>query len=171
MMPQAASDADPATAVVRHRAVPVVTFTARIASDYLVVEAAVAEDWHTYAMDNVERAREKTGKDKPDCELPTRFAVDGPVELTGEWRQSQPVDLSDPDIFWYTWGFETRATFAAPVEITGKGDVTITINGQACNATSCSMIQDVKLTVEPADGADSAFDYTSLSLLVGTTQN
>lgn len=152
------------TAVVRHRGAPVVTFTAQIAGDHLVITAELEPGWHIYAMDNVERARQKTGNEAPECELPTRFAVDGPVKLTGAWRQSAPADLSDPDIYWYTWGFKERAVFAVPVEAPGDGPVRVTINGQACNESSCSMLEDVALTAERVSEAP-AFDYSSLTPL------
>ena len=47
-----------------------VTYSARIEGDWLVVEVQHESGWHTYAMDNVERAREATGRDRPDTELP-----------------------------------------------------------------------------------------------------
>lgn len=155
------AESEGSQAVVRHRGVPVVTFTGAIRGDYLVVEAELTPNWHIYAMDNRERARDRTGKESPECELPTRISVQGPVELTGPWRQSAPADLSNPEIYWYTWGFEDRAVFAAPVQITGEGAVTVTVNGQACSASSCSMIQDVMLTIAPTKaetGTEAIFD-------------
>lgn len=166
LAPLDAVAADPATAVVRHRGAAVVTYTARVVEGYVVIDAEHAPDWHTYAMDNVERAREQTGKENPDCELPTRFDLAGPAELAGEWRQSAPADLSNPKIFWYTWGFEGRATFAAPVTIAGEGPITLTINGQACNASSCSMIQNVQVTIDPSLEPSGEFDLESLTPLL-----
>lgn len=162
----AAAAADPATAIVRHRAAPVVTLTAEIVDSHLVVRAEMAPGWHIYAMDNVERAQAKSGKERPDCELPTRIAVEGPVRVAGKWRQTQPVDLSNPEIIWYTWGFENEAVFAAPLEITGSGPITVTVNGQACNESSCSMIQDVSIVVDPAGESTGTLDYDSLAPLV-----
>ena len=165
------ADTNSAQAIVRHRATPVVTYTASLQGGYLVVEAEHAPDWHTYAMDNVQRARDKTGKEKPDCELPTRFDVEGPIELTGAWRQSHPADLSDPSIHWYTWGFEDRAVFAAPATVTGEGPITITINAQACNASSCSMVQDVKLTLDTSQRGENEIDYDALVQLQAESQD
>ena len=48
-----------------------VSYAARIEGDWLVVDALHEPGWHTYAMDNVQRAREVTGKARPDTELPT----------------------------------------------------------------------------------------------------
>lgn len=156
-------------AVVLRRAAPIVTFNGRFDGGYLIVEASLAPGWHIYAMDNVERAKRKTGKDAAECELPTRFAVEGPIELTGDWRQSEPADLSNPDIFWYTWGFVERAVFAVPAKITGDGPITVTINGQSCNAESCSMIQDLELRLPKPHDAQPGFrdaDYAALAPLL-----
>ena len=38
------------------------SYRARVEGDWLVVEATHEPGWHTYAMDNVVRAREKSGK-------------------------------------------------------------------------------------------------------------
>ncbi len=159
-------EGDSSRADVRHRGLPVVSFSASLQGGYLVVEAELAPDWHTYAMDNIERAREKSGKERPDCELPTQFALEGPIELTGAWRQTDPIDLSNPDIHWYTWGYEDRAAFAVPVQVTGGGDVAITINGQACNASSCSMIQDVKLVIDAKSSSEARGTDVDIDALV-----
>ena len=93
-----------------------VTYLARLEADWLVVEARHEPGWHTYAMDNVARAAEATGESAPETELPTRITPSADVELKGPWRQTEPIDLSDPEILWYTWGFEEPAFFAARVD-------------------------------------------------------
>lgn len=141
----------------------VVSYRATVAGDTLVVEVTHAEGWHTYSMDNIDRARKRTGKDKPETELPTRIDVGGGLEVVGSWYQTDPKELSQPEIHWYTWGFEGSAYFAAKVRPIDGETATITINGQACNATSCSMVSDLKLEV-PVTGTDAsgAFDFSGL---------
>jgi hypothetical protein len=134
-------------AEVRRREGVVVSYRARLDGNILVIEATHKPGWHTYAMDNVERVRKKTGKAKPETELPTRVELSGGLKAIGKWFQSKPKDLSQPDIRWYTWGFEGTTRFAVKVERVRGRNATITINGQACNATSCSMIDDVTLSL------------------------
>lgn len=157
--------------VVRWGDMGVVFYRARIEGDALVIEAAHAPGWHTYALDNVERARARSGKEKPETELPTRIAVSGGVEVVGNWFQSEPKDLSDGDIKWYTWGFEGTARFAARVRRIGDGPVTVTIRGQACNDSSCAMVEGAKLTVpvDPA-GESAAYDFTGMVEAVPSEQ-
>ena len=123
----------------------VVSYRARLDGDTLVVEVTHAPGWHTYAMDNTERARKKSGKEKPDTELPTRIEVAGGIEVIGPWRQTDPEDLSQEEIEWYTWGFEGTAHFAAQIRRTSDDPARVRIRAQACNATSCSMIDGLIL--------------------------
>ncbi len=142
----------------------VVSYRAKLDGNILVVEVTHSPGWHTYAMDNVERARKKTGKAKPETELPTRVALSGGLKAVGKWYQSKPKELSQPDIRWYTWGFEGTARFAVKVERVKGANATITINGQACNASSCSMIDNVTLSLPLAPDAplDSAEAKTTV---------
>ena len=161
-----ASEWSEAQPIVRREGV-VVSYRARLAGDTLVVEVKHAKGWHTYSMDNIERARRKTGKEKPDTELPTRIAVEGGLEVTGAWRQTRPKDLSQEDIFWYTWGFEDVALFATPVRRTEGEAATVTVNAQACNATSCSMVDGLQITLDlgPTEAdplGEDAFDHSDL---------
>lgn len=137
-----------------------VTYRARVADGYLIVEAKHAAGWHTYSMDNKRRAQEATGKKSPECELPTVIKVGGGLEQAGPWRQSKPKDLSQPEIHWYTWGFEETALFAAPVSSTGDDTAHVTINAQACNASSCQMVQNLVVTVPLEGGQTGAADVT-----------
>lgn len=149
---------------VLHRGDMAVTYRARLAGDYLIVEAKHAPGWHSYSMDNKLRAREATGKESPECELPTRIALSGGLQTDGAWRQSKPEDLSQPDIYWYTWGFENAAYFAVPVKRADGASAEIVINAQACNASSCQMVQNLKLTV-PLDSDPPAMDDETRALL------
>lgn len=142
--------------VVRRRAEPVVTYRAILDGDFLVVEAEHAKGWHTYALDNVERARERSGKDKPETELPTRVGLSGGLKIAGNWRQTRPEDLSQEAIRWYTWGFSGRAVFAVRVERVEGAEAVITVNGQACDDSACQMVRDVVLNVPLASASANA---------------
>lgn len=133
----------------------VATYRARIVGEWLVVEAAHQPEWHTYAMDNVQRAQKATGEKTPTTELPTQIVVSGGLEAAGAWKQSTPKDLTQLDIKWYTWGFEGTARFAVQVKKTSDEPGVVTVNGQLCNASLCSMVRDLKITLPAAgDGAD-----------------
>lgn len=148
-----------------------VTYRARVEGDWLVVEATHEPGWHTYAMDNETRAREKTGKAKPETELPTVItAVEG-LSVEGPWRQSPPIDLSTPDIRWFTWGFEGRSYFAAPVASTGSA-ATVRIDAQACTKDLCAMVDGLNVPVESAaaDG-DHWVAPETLAVVTGSGEN
>ena len=123
-----------------------VTYAARIESDWLIVEVRHEPGWHTYAMDNVERASEATGRDRPDTELPTRMTPSPEIELASPWRQTDPTDLSQPDIRLYTWGFEERAFFAARVERADPGGW-MQVDAQACTDRLCAMVDALPVPV------------------------
>ncbi len=127
-----------------------VTYLARVERDWLVVEARHEPGWHTYAMDNLERAaaatRQSATESAPETELPTRITPSAEIELRGPWRQTDPVDLSDPEILWYTWGFEARSYFAAPVEHAAPG-AWVSIHAQACTDRLCAMVEDLRVPV------------------------
>ncbi len=123
-----------------------VTYEARLEGDWLVVEARHEPGWHTYAMDNVERAREATGRERPDTELPTRLTPSPEIELASAWRQTAPTDLSQPDIRWYTWGFEDRSFFAARVERAEAGGW-VQVDAQACTDRLCAMVDALPIPV------------------------
>lgn len=151
-------------AMVERREGAVVSYRAKLDGNILLVEVTHAPGWHTYAIDNVERARKKTGKAKPETELPTRVALSGGLKAVGAWFQSKPKELSQPDIRWYTWGFEGTARFAVKVERVKGASATIKINGQACNASLCSMIDNITLSLPlPSDAQlDSAEAKTTV---------
>ncbi len=128
---------------VLHRDLAVVSYRAKLDGAMLVVEATHAPTWHTYALDNVERARKASGRDRPDTELPTRIEISGGLRVVGNWYQSEPTDLSQTEIHWYMWGFEDVAQFAARVERIEGAEATVLISGQACDASACSMVDSV----------------------------
>jgi len=133
-----------------------VTYRARVEGDWLIVEATHEPGWHTYSMDNVIRAREKSGKMRPETELPTVITPLDGLTIQGDWRQSPPVDLSTPDIRWYTWGFEGRSYFAVRV---GKATLpsSVQIDGQACTDAICAMVDALVVPVDSSetDGQES----------------
>jgi hypothetical protein len=139
----------------------VATYRAQIAGEWLIVEAKHQPEWHTYAMDNVQRAQKATGEKSPTTELPTRIAVSGGAETVGAWKQSAPKDLTQLDIKWYTWGFEGTARFAVKLKRVSEEPVVVTVNGQLCNASLCSMVRDLKIEV-PAASGDTAGEAATL---------
>ncbi len=151
--------------VVRRRAEPEVTYRAMLDGDLHVVEAEHAKGWHTYALDNVERAQARSGKKHPVTDLPTRITVAGSLKLAGRWRQTPPEDFSQEAIRWYTWGFNGRAVFAVRVQQVEGAEAVITVNGQACDDSTCQMVRDVRLKLPPASASANAAS-TDLSELV-----
>lgn len=138
-----------------------VSYRARVEGDWLVVEATHEPGWHTYAMDNVIRAREKTGKERPETELPTVITPLDGITLEGAWRQSAPLDLSTPDIRWYTWGFEGTSYFVIRVhEVTLPS--TVQVDGQACTKDRCAMVDSLPVPVESIGGGPTSVEPASL---------
>lgn len=155
------------SAQLHRRLTTVVSYRAKLEGDVLIVEATHGEGWHTYAMDNIERARKKSGKETPETELPTRLDVAGGLALDGAWYQTDPKELSQLDIKWYTWGWDSVARFAAKVKRVSGEPAVITIDGQACNSSLCSMVDGLKLSLavpsaEDFGSAESAFDFSTL---------
>lgn len=136
-----------APAQVLHELKPVLTYRARIDGSYLIVDAAIESGWHTFAIDNEQRAKEKlAGKASLGIDQPTHFSVSNGLEVIGPWYQLQPVDFSKPQLRWYSWGFEKEAVFAAKVRRAGSGPAEIGIRGQACTDKTCKNI-DISLQV------------------------
>jgi hypothetical protein len=148
---------------VRDGSQPILRFRARVAGDYLVVQAIHEPGWHTYAMDNELRAEEKlAGRPSLGIEEGVEIEIESGGKPVGPWFQSPPRDLSQPDLRWYTWGFDGTATFARRLERTGTGPVALTIGGQTCNGQTCRLI-DVELTVPPpTDGENPEFSTDDL---------
>ena len=154
----------------------VVTYRASIQDGHLIVEAKHAPGWHTYSMDNLVRARArfneqtKSGEQTPQTELPTAIRLEAPLKAAGAWKQTKPKDLSDAEILWFTWGFEETAYFAVPIERIADGPAKIVINGQACDASSCAMVDAVELTVSAEAAADTSIDLDDLISVVADTK-
>ncbi|MCS7024307.1 MAG: hypothetical protein NZV14_05865 [Bryobacteraceae bacterium] len=116
-----------------------VTYRARLAGDYLIVEATHEPGWHTNAMDNDKRAAEKlAGRKALGVDKPTQITSND-LEISGPWRQTPPKDFSKPDLLWYTWGFDAKAQFVAKVKSPKAGQVTV--RGQACSESSCRNVE------------------------------
>lgn len=139
---------------VLHETKPVVTYRARIAGEYLVIEAAIAPGWHTFAIDNERRAAEKlAGRQSLGIDQPTRIELGKDLAAAGPWYQSEPADFSKPELRWYSWGFEKQAVFAVKVRPAGAITAWIGIRGQTCSETTCKGI-DVRVAVPAAGGGD-----------------
>ena len=126
------------------------SYRARVEGDWLVVEATHEPGWHTYAMDNVVRAREKSGKMRPETELPTVITPLDGLTIKGDWRQNPPLDLSTPDIRWYTWGFERRSYFAVRVDKAILPS-SVQIDAQACTDALCAMVDALVVPVDSSE--------------------
>ncbi len=132
---------------VRHDLERCVSYRARLSGEYLVVEATHEAGWHTNAMDNQRRAKEKlAGREPLGIDSPTEIRVSEGLEVTGPWYQTPPKDASKPELQWFTWVFEQRAIFVAKVRRSGSGPARIAVRGQACTETTCKKI-DVTISL------------------------
>lgn len=115
------------------------SYEARLEGGYLIVETRIEKPWHTFAMDNVKRAEEKlAGKKAISMDRSTEIAVTG-LKTEGSWLQTAPKDFSKPELRWFSFGFEDRATFAVKASRTA-GPAQLTIKGQACTDAICKNI-------------------------------
>jgi len=130
----------------------VVAYRAKITGDVLVIEVTHGDTWHTYAMDNPERAKTAEKRNALGQELPTEITVSGGAKAVGPWYQTEPEDLSDPEIGWYTWGFSDTVYFATEIERVSDDPVEVSISAQACSESSCRMVDALKLFPEAGDG-------------------
>jgi len=149
----------------RRRNLKVASYRAKLAGNVLLVEVTHEPGWHTYALDNLERARKKAGEPALGIEKSTRIELSGGLRTAGKWRQSPPKDLSQPEISWYTWGFEDTALFAVKIQRRGMAkEAVITINGQACKETTCALIDDleIRLPLNASSSEKTSFDLASL---------
>ncbi|MDE2659010.1 MAG: hypothetical protein OXI45_02240 [Acidobacteriota bacterium] len=128
-----------------------VSYAARIEADWLIVDVWHEPGWHTYAMDNVQRAREVTGKARPATELPTVITPSSEIELAASWRQTAPTELSKPELRWYTWGFADRSFFAARVLRVDPGGW-VQVDAQACTDRLCAMVDGLRVPVTESGG-------------------
>ncbi len=151
---------------VRYESTLCVSYRARLAGGFLVVQATHQPGWHTYAMDNKQRAEEKlAGQESLGLEAPTEIRVTQGLAVVGPWHQSPPKDLSRPELRWFTWGFDGEALFVAKVRRSGAGPARIAVRGQACSANLCKQIK-IAISLPPAgskkDVQASAIDFSNL---------
>ena len=141
-------------AVVRRAGQPVVRFQARVDGDYLFVRATHEKEWHTYAMDNEARsARALNGKKSLGFEQGVDIKVKGGLVIDDQWLQTRPLDLSKPELRWYTYGFEKTVIFACRIKTVTAEPIIMQIRGQACSRESCLNI-DVVLELETRPAVD-----------------
>jgi hypothetical protein len=149
---------------VRHEENLCVSYQARLDGPYLVVRATLESGWHTFAMDNKQRAEEKlAGKRSLGIDHPTEIVLTGGLEAVGPWYQSPPKDFSRPELRWFSWGFERQALFVTKIHRSGAGPARIAIRGQACTETTCKNI-DVAMSLPLAntDADQSEIDLKNL---------
>ena len=133
-------------AEVRHEDSVVVSYTARVDGPYLVVRAKVAPGWHTFALDNVQRVREKlAGKTALSMDRSTEIAVAG-ATVEGAWHQMAPKDFSRPELRMFSFGYDQDGIFAAKIRLAGASSAKLRIRGQVCTDAICKNI-DAALTV------------------------
>ncbi|HYM11078.1 MAG TPA: hypothetical protein VEU62_10105 [Bryobacterales bacterium] len=150
---------------------PCVAYQARLAGEFLVVRAALQPGWHTFAMDNKQRAEEKLhGRPPLSIDAPTEIKLSQGLDLAGPWYQSPPKDFSHPELQWFSWGFEGQAQFVAKIRRSGAGPAQIAITGQACTATICKKV-DVAISLPlPRPGTDAGPSSIDLKALVRARQ-
>ncbi len=139
---------------VRYESTLCVTYRARLAGDFVIIQAKHEPGWHTFAMDNKQRADEKLGgKESLGLEGPTEIKVTGGLQPLGPWYQSPPKDLSKPELRWFTWGFEGESLFAAKVRRASTRPALVTVRGQACSNNLCKQIDITIPLLAPAGRA------------------
>jgi hypothetical protein len=160
------------TVDVRHELQPCVSYRARLDGPFLIVKATLGRGWHTFAMDNKQRAaRRLAGRRSLGVDLPTEIEVAGGLEIVGPWYQSPPKDFSKPEMRWFSWGFEDQSVWVAKVRRSGSGPARIDIRGQACTETICKNI-DVAISLPFADtSADSEPSDIDLKTLIEVRRN
>ena len=139
-----AADWTPAVAV-RHEQQLCVSYRATLNEAMLIIQVTHEPGWHTYAMDNVRRAREKlNGKKSLGIDGPTEIKLLEGLKIDGPWFQSSPKDFSKPELRWFSWGFDGQSLFAVKVRRLDSSGARILIRGQACNESLCKNI-DVEI--------------------------
>jgi hypothetical protein len=130
----------------------------------LEVHATIEPGWHTFAMDNKQRAAEKlAGRRSLGVDAPTEITLTQGLEIAGPWYQPEPKDFSKPDLRWYSWGYEGESRFVAQTRRSGTGPAQVAIRGQACTETICKNIEvEIGLPVDAAGGKNSEIDLKRL---------
>ena len=140
-----------------------VSYQARLDGPFLVVRATLVSGWHTFAMDNRQRAEKKlAGKRSLGIDHPTEITLTGGLEAVGPWYQSPPKDFSRPELRWFSWGFDRQALFAAKIRRSAAGPARIAIRGQACTESICKNV-DVAMSL-PLANSNSDADPSDLDL-------
>ena len=135
---------------VRHEDDLCVAYQARFDGAFLVVRATLGSGWHTFAMDNKQRAEEKlAGKPALSIDRSTEVSPSSGIETVGPWYQSPPKDFSRPELRWFSWGFDRQALFVVRVRRLGAATRRLALRGQACTETICKNI-DVTIMLPPA---------------------
>ena len=139
-------------ALVTHQDDVVVQYRARLDGPYLVVKVALEPGWHTFAMDNERRAKERlAGKMSLGIDQQTEIKIAGGLKVAGPWYQPAPKDFSKPDLRWFSYGFEKESMFVTKVE--GAAPAELNIRGQACTETTCKNINiDLALPAQKPAG-------------------
>jgi DsbC/DsbD-like thiol-disulfide interchange protein len=149
----------------KHEMERYISYSARVQSEHLVLEAKLEPGWKTFTMDNKLRSDEAlAGKQSLGVDGPTEIKVSGGLQVAGGWLQLPPKDLSKPEINWYTFGYQGRALFAAKVRRVSALPALIEIRGQACTETTCKNI-DIEITL-PLDVAKSGAADVDLKPLI-----
>jgi len=147
---------------VRHEDALCVSYEARLDGPYLVVRATVGPGWHTFALDNKRRAEEKlAGQPALSMDRPTEIVALSGIATAAPWYQTEPKNLSRPELRMFSWGFDRSAVFVAKARRTA-GPAKLAIRGQACTESVCKNI-DVTVTVPvPAKPGPAETDLKSL---------
>lgn len=140
------------------------TYQARFDGSYLVIRARIESGWHTFAMDNKQRADEKlAGKPALSVDRPTSFSISGGAAIDGLWYQTAPKDFSRPQLRWFSWGFDREAVFAAKVKRVSTEPVQVAVRGQACTETVCKNIETtIAIPAPPEASGTPELDLKSL---------
>jgi hypothetical protein len=141
---------------VRHEDELCVAYQARFDGGFLVVRATLGSGWHTFAMDNKQRAEEKlAGKAPLSIDRSTEITPATGLETVGPWYQSPPKDFSRPELRWFSWGFDQQALFAVKTRRLGAATIRLALRGQACTETICKNI-DVTIVLPLANSKTDA---------------
>lgn len=141
-----------------------ISYQARVDGLFLVIRAKIEPGWHTFAMDNKQRAEEKlAGKRALSVDRATEIDLSGSLETVTPWYQSPPKDFSRPQLRWFSWGFDHEATFVTKIRQAANGPAQIAIRGQACTETVCKNIDaTISLAVTKTESEHPEVDLKSL---------
>jgi DsbC/DsbD-like thiol-disulfide interchange protein len=139
---------------VRHDDILCLAYRAKLDGPYLIIRATIEPGWHTFAMDNKQRADEKlAGRKALAVDRPTEIGVTGGIESAGGWRQTPPKDFSQPELRLFSWGFEREALFVTKVRRSAAANARITVRAQACTEAVCKNI-DVAIALPVGKESD-----------------